>query len=187
MNHSRIATAAALLAVACAAHPLSAQRDMYGLGGASPTDTRRQFTAEAREKVGALMAEYESAWGSRDLRALMRLYGDNATLYPAEGGVLMGRDAVQGYFGRLLPTVAPLRTRIVEFKAAGDLAFATVQVSYALKEGAAEHAYTGTDVVVLRKDWAGDWAIVTHFLRNDATAVAGARPAGAATDSAGSQ
>lgn len=187
MKQTRIAAAAALLAVICAAHPLRAQRDMYGLGGATANDTRRQFTAEAREKVGALMAEYESAWGSRDLRALMRLYGDNATLYPAEGGMLMGREAVQGYFGRLLPAAEPLRTRIVEFKAAGDLAFATVQVAYTVKTGTAQRIYTGTDVVVLRRDWAGDWAIVTHFFRNDGAAMAATPPAGTAADSAGSQ
>ncbi|HEX8243232.1 MAG TPA: nuclear transport factor 2 family protein [Longimicrobium sp.] len=186
MKHSTIAAAAALLAAACAAHPLRAQRDMYGLGGATAGDSRRQFTAEAREKVGALMAEYESAWGSRDLRALMRLYGDNATVYPAEGGLLMGREAVQRYFSKLLPAAEPMRTRIVEFKAAGDLAFATVQVAYTVREGTAQRIYTGTDVVVLRKDWAGDWAIVTHFFRNDGTSVAAGPPAGTAADSAGS-
>ena len=185
MKHIRPAASAALLALALAARPSLAQRDMYGMGGASPTDTRRQFTAEAREKVGALIAEYESAWGSHDLRALTRLYGETATLYPAGGGMLTGRDAVRDFFGKLLPEVQPLRTSIVEFKAAGDLAFATLQVRYAKKEGAAERTITDTDVMVLHKDWAGDWSIVTHFLRQDESSLAtGARTA---ADSAGSQ
>ena len=185
MKHIRSAASAALLALAFAARPALAQRDMYGMGGASASDTRRQFTAEARTEVGALMAEYESAWGSHDLRALMRLYGETATLYPSGGGMLTGRDAVRGFFGKLLPEVQPLRTSIVEFKAAGDLAFATLQVRYTKKDAAGERTITGTDVMVLRKDWAGDWSIVTHFLRqDDAAMAAGGR---SAADSAGSQ
>ncbi|HSU14285.1 nuclear transport factor 2 family protein [Longimicrobium sp.] len=183
-----IAASAAVLALACAARPASAQRDLYGMGGSSAGDARRQFIAEAREKVGALLAEYESAWGSRDLRALSGLYAGNATVYPAEGGMLTGRDAVREHFARLLPNAEPLRTQIVEFKAAGDLAFATVQVSYAVKEGAADRPYLGTDVVVLRRDWAGDWTIVTQFSRQEPGAMANTPRATAATsDSAGSQ
>jgi len=184
-----IAAPAAVLIVVLAARPAAAQRDLYGMGGASATDARRQFIAEAREKVGVLLADYESAWGSRDLRALTALYAGNATVYPAEGGMLTGRDAVRDHFARVLPSVQPLRTRIVEFKAAGDLAFATVQVSYAVKDGAAERGYLGTDVVVLRRDWAGDWAILTQFSRQDPAAVAAGAPrTGTATsDSAGSQ
>ena len=183
-----IAASAAVLALVCAARPVSAQRDLYGMGGSSAGDARRQFIAEAREKVGALLADYESAWGSHDLRALTALYAGNATVYPAEGGMLTGRDAVREHFARVLPAVQPMRTQIVEFKAAGDLAFATVQVSYALKDGAAERGYAGTDVVVLRRDWAGDWAIVTQFSRQDPGPVAGAPRVPAATsDSAGSR
>jgi uncharacterized protein (TIGR02246 family) len=187
----RAAAFVAVLALACAAGPLSAQRDLYGMGGSSAGDARRQFIAEAREKVGALLADYESAWGSHDLRALTALYAGNATVYPAEGGMLTGRDAVREHFAGVLPAVQPMRTRIVEFKAAGDLAFATVQVSYAVKDGAAERGYAGTDVVVLRRDWAGDWTIVTQFSRQEpapAPAVAGAPGvAAAASDSAGSR
>lgn len=171
---SRVAVAAALLALAFAARPAAAQRDMYGMGSSSAADAHGQFVAEARQKVGALIADYESAWGSHDLRALMRLYGQNATVYPAEGGMLMGRDAVQGYFGKLLPSVQPLHTRIIEFKTAGELAFATLQVVYSVKDGGADRPVNGTEVVVLRRDWAGDWTIVTHFIREDAPAGANA-------------
>jgi uncharacterized protein (TIGR02246 family) len=183
-----IAVPAAVLLAMSAARPAAAQRDLYGMGGASAGDARRQFVTEAREKVNVLLADYESAWGSRDLRALTALYAGNATVYPAEGGMLTGRDAVRDHFARVLPNAQPMRTQIVEFKAAGDLAFATVQVSYAVKDGAAEHGYLGTDVVVLRRDWAGDWAIVTQFSRQDPAAIAGApRVTPATSDSAGSQ
>jgi uncharacterized protein (TIGR02246 family) len=184
---SRVAAAAALLAVAFAARPAAAQRDMYGMGGNSASDAHGQFVAEARQKVGALIADYESAWGSHDLRALMRLYGENAIVYPAEGGMLQGRDAVQGYFGKLLPSVQPLHTRIIEFKTAGELAFATLQVVYSVKDGSADRPVNGTEVVVFRRDWADDWTIVTHFIREDAPAGANAAATAAQPQSSNAQ
>ncbi|HEX8693273.1 MAG TPA: nuclear transport factor 2 family protein [Longimicrobium sp.] len=174
--------AASLAAAALAAHPAAAQREMYGLGG-SANDGRRQFEAEARQQVGALLADFESAWGSDDPRALTELYAGSATFYPAEGGMLTGRGSIRDYFARLLPKVEPVRTSVVEFKVSGDLAFATVQVAYKVRDAAgAERSFIGTDVFVLRKAWAAPWSIVSHYAKPESLAA----PAAAATaDTAG--
>jgi uncharacterized cupin superfamily protein len=53
-----------------------------------------------------------------------------------------------------------------------------MQVSYAVADAGSTRPVTGTDVVVLRKDWAGDWAILTHFERKDGGAAPTADSAG---------
>jgi uncharacterized protein (TIGR02246 family) len=178
------AAAAGLLLLLGHAPALSAQRDMFGMGGTSAADVRRQFEAEAREQVSALLVEYESAWGSRNVGALVRLYASNATLYPAESGVLTGRAGIQDYFRALLPTAKPLRTRIVEFRASGDLAFTAVQVSYAVGDSAAQRSVKGTDVFILRRGTTGSWSIVSHLARPEPVAAAPAadRPSAAPAD-----
>jgi len=179
-----LAVAAGLLL--CHAPALSAQRDIFGMGGSSAAEVRRQFEAEARQQVSALLVDYESAWGSRDVAALARLYAANATLYPAESPMLTGRAEIEDYFRALLPAVEPLRTRIIEFRASGDMAFTTVQVSYAVREGAAQRGVANTDVFILRRGTTGSWSIVSHLARPETVAAspAAGRPPAEPSDTA---
>jgi uncharacterized protein (TIGR02246 family) len=163
MTSIRLFSLAAVAALALAPASLAAQREMYGMSS-SGAEGRRQFEIEARQQVSGLLVEYESAWGSDDPRTLMRLYSGSAVLYPVEGGMLTGRDAIRAYYDGLLPNTAPVTTRIVEFKVSGDLAIATVQVTYLLGQGGEqEQRFVGTDVFVLKKGWVSPWSIVSHF------------------------
>jgi|GEM_PF-2268697 len=166
---------------------LSAQRDIFGMGGSSAAEMRRQFEAEARQQVSALLLDYESAWGSRDVAALARLYAANATLYPAERAMLTGRAGIADYFRALLPAAEPLRTRMIEFRASGDMAFTTVQASYTVREGTSQRSVSNTDVFILRRGTTGSWSIVSHLARPEtvaAAAPAGGRPPAEPSDSA---
>jgi uncharacterized protein (TIGR02246 family) len=180
------AATAGLLLLLGHAPALSAQRDIFGMGGSSAADVRRQFEAEARQQVSALLLDYESAWGSRDVAALSRLYAGNATLYPAASPMLTGRGVIKDYFRALLPTAEPLRTRMIEFRASGDMAFTTVQSSYAVRDGAGQRSVANTDVLILRRGAMGEWSIVSHLARPEtvAAAPAGDRPPAAPTDTA---
>jgi uncharacterized protein (TIGR02246 family) len=170
--------AAALLLLLGHAPAVAAQRDIFGMGGSSAAEVRRQFEAEARQQVNALLVDYENAWGSRDVAALARLYAANATLYPAASPMLTGRAGIKEYFRALLPAVEPLRTRMIEFRASGDMAFTTVQVSYAEKEGTAQRSVANTDVFILRRGTTGVWSIVSHLARPEAVAATPAPAAG---------
>lgn len=177
----RISAIVVISALAACARPAAAQRGMYGMGEPGAGESRSQFVSEARARVGALLADYESAWGSRDAAGVSRVYADNAVLYPAGGGMLTGRDAIRGYMVKTLPTVAPVSTRMMEFRASGDLAYATVQVTYETTEGGAAHRYVGTDALLLHHEWTGEWIIVSQLSRPEAAAAAGAdapKPAG---------
>jgi uncharacterized protein (TIGR02246 family) len=180
------AAAAGLLLFLAHAPALSAQRDIFGMGGSSAADVRRQFEAEARQQVSALLMDYESAWGSRDVAALSRLYAGNATLYPAASPMLTGRAVIKDYFRAFLPAAEPLRTRMIEFRASGDMAFTTVQASYALRDGAGQRAVANTDVLILRRGATGEWSIVSHLARPETVAASsgGDRPPAAPTDTA---
>jgi len=156
-------TLAALVSVAL---PAVAQREMYGMGGTTAEAQRRQLQAAARQQVSALLADYESAYGSRDVRALAQLYAREAVLWPGDGGEWRGRDSLAAYFARVLPTVAPMRTRIVEFRLGSELAYATLETVRPTPIGADSVQETfGTDVMLLERDPLGDWAIVWHLLR----------------------
>jgi uncharacterized protein (TIGR02246 family) len=165
---------------------LSAQRDIFGMGGSSAAEMRRQFEAEARQQVSALLLDYESAWGSRDVAALARLYAANATLYPAESAMLTGRAVIEGYFRALLPAADPLRTRMIEFRASGDLAFTTVQATYTLRDGTWQRSVSNTDVFILRRGTTGSWSIVSHLARPETMAASpgGGRPPAEPSDTA---
>ena len=178
------AAAAGLLLLLGHAPALSAQRDIFGMGGSSAADVRRQFEAEARQQVSALLLDYESAWGSRDVSALARLYANNATLYPAASQMLTGRAGIKDYFRALLPTAEPLRTRMIEFRASGDMAFTAVQVSYAVRDGTVQRSVANTDVLILRRGAIGEWSIVSHLARPETVAASsgGDRPPAAPTD-----
>jgi uncharacterized protein (TIGR02246 family) len=177
----RLLAAGGVLLALAHAPALSAQREIFGMNGTSAADVRRQFEAEARQQVSALLLEYESAWGSRNAGALAGLYASRATFYPAAGAMRTGRPAIADYFRAVLPTVEPLRTQMVEFRASGDLAYATVQVSYAAGAGAERHAVAGLDVFILRRDVLGSWSIVSHLSRVEpAATAAGDRPPSAA-------
>jgi uncharacterized protein (TIGR02246 family) len=177
---------ATLLLSAAAAQPLRAQRDLYGMGGASVSEVRRRFEAETREQVSALLVDYESAWGSRDLAALVSLYAGNATLYPASSGMVTGRAGIRDYFSRALPGLPPLRTRVMELRASGDLAFATVQMQYDSVPGGGTQPLTATDVFALRRGATGGWSILSHLSRAEpggGGARAGTPGSGSAADS----
>ncbi|HEX6750098.1 MAG TPA: nuclear transport factor 2 family protein [Longimicrobium sp.] len=150
---------------------LLAQREMYGMGGTTAEDQRRQLQAAARQQVSSLLADYESAYGSRDVRALAQLYAREAVLWPGDGGEWRGRDSLAAYFARVLPTVAPMRSRIVEFRLGSELAWATLETVRPTPIGADSVQETfGTDVMLLERDPLGDWAIVWHLLRPERVA-----------------
>jgi ketosteroid isomerase-like protein len=151
--------------------PLCAQGDVFGMGGSTPGDARRRFEVEAREQVSALLLDYESAWGSRDATGLARLYARSATLYPADAGMLTGRGAIHDYLHRTLPGAPPIETRILEFRASGDLAFTTVQVRRKGEDPG--NAGVETDVFVLRRDPVGGWTILSHLARPEPGLAAG--------------
>ena len=175
----RLLAAGGVLLALAHAPALRAQREIFGMNGTSAGDVRRQFEAEARQQVSALLLDYESAWGSRNAGALARLYASRATFYPADGPMRTGRAAVADYFRALLPAAEPLRTQMVEFRASGDMAYTTVQVGYTAGDGAARHAVAGLDVFVLRRDVLGSWSIVSHLSRVE-PATAAATPANTA-------
>ncbi|MFL5537718.1 MAG: YybH family protein [Longimicrobiaceae bacterium] len=184
---ARLLAAGGVLLTLGHAPALSAQREIFGINGSSAAEVRRQFEAEARQQVSALLVDYESAWGSRNAGALAGLYASRATFYPAEGAMRTGRSAIADYFRARLPTVETLRTQMVEFRASGDLAYTTVQVSYAAGEGAVRHAVAGIDVFVLRRDVLGGWSIVSHLSRVEpaaATAAGDRAPSAAPADTA---
>lgn len=180
------AMATGLLLLLGHAPVLAAQRDIFGMGGSSAADVRRQFEAEARQQVSALLMDYESAWGSRDVSALSRLYANNATLYPATNPMLTGRAGIVDYFRALLPAVEPLRTRMIEFRASGDMAFTAVQVSYAVRDGTTRRSVANTDVLILRRAVTGEWSILSHLARPETADASpgGGRPPAAPTDTA---
>ncbi|HEV7588901.1 MAG TPA: nuclear transport factor 2 family protein [Longimicrobium sp.] len=180
------AAAAGLLLLLGHAPALSAQRDIFGMGGSSAAEVRRQFEAEARQQVSALLLDYESAWGSRDVSALSRLYAGNATLYPAASPMLTGRAGIKDYFRALLPAVEPLRTRMIEFRASGDMAYTAVEVSYAVRDGAGRRSVANTDVLILRRGVTGEWSILSHLARPETVAASsgGDRPPAVSTDTA---
>lgn len=175
LRKKRIGRVAGLLLAAAffslaAAPRLSAQRELFGMGGSGAAEVRRQFEAEARQQVSALLLDYESAWGSRDVAALARLYAPGATLYPAGSGTLTGRDGIRDYFGALLPRVGPLRTQMMEFRVSGDLAFTTLQARYVEGDGPSGRSVAATDVMVLRRSVVGAWSIVSHLVRPEPVA-----------------
>jgi len=151
---------------------LAAQRDLFGMGGAGASETRRQFEAEARVQVSALLLDYQSAWGSRNLSALAKLYAPDATLYPARGGMLAGRDAVRDWFRGFLPKVGPLQARMIEFRVSGDLAYTTLQVRYVAHDADSARSVAATDVMVLRRSVIGAWSIVSHLSRPETATAA---------------
>ena len=170
--HRLLAASAAVLLSLSLAPRLSAQRDLFGMGSAGASEVRRQFEAEARTQVTALLLDYQSAWGSRDVAALTRLYGADAVLYPAGGGMLTSRDAVRDWFNGLLPRVETLHIRMVEFRVSGDLAFTTLQMGYVQHDGASVRSVIATDAMVLRRSVTGAWSIVSHLSRPEAVAAA---------------
>ena len=167
MNRLFVPTTAVLLSLTLAPR-LAAQRDLFGMGGSAASEVRRQFEAEARSQVSALLLDYQSAWGSRNLAALAKLYAADAALYPAAGPLVSGRDAVREWFRGFLPRAEPLQARMMEFRVSGDLAYATLQVAYVLHDGDAARPVTATDVVVLRRSVVGAWSIVSHLSRPEA-------------------
>ncbi|HKP77120.1 MAG TPA: SgcJ/EcaC family oxidoreductase [Longimicrobiaceae bacterium] len=171
MNRLFAFTAAVVLSLTLAPR-LAAQRDLFGMGGAGASEVRRQFEAEARTQVSALLVDYQSAWGSRNLASLVKLYARDATVYPAGGSMLAGRDAVRDWFRGFLPKVERLQARMMEFRVSGDLAYTTLQVSYVLHDGDTARPVAATDVVVLRRSAVGAWSIVSHLSRPEAPAAA---------------
>lgn len=166
MTSSRWLASLVLVLLMVGPRPGLAQREMYGMGGTTAEDQRRQLQAEARRQVSSLLADYESAWGSRDARALVQLYAREAVLWPGGSGPLTGRDSLARYFTRLLPTVAPMRSRILEFRLGSELAYATLETVRQTPLGADSLLETtGTDVMLLERDPLGDWAIVWHLIR----------------------
>jgi uncharacterized protein (TIGR02246 family) len=161
----RLLILSAALSAVILAQPLRAQRDMYGMGGSSASEVRRSFEAETRGQVLTLLSDYESAWGSRDLAALAGLYAANATLYPAAGGMLAGQRSIRDYFRTQLPTLLPLQTRLMEVRASGDMAVATVRVHYQVAGSGPPRSVTGTDVFVLRRSATGSWSVLSQLSR----------------------
>ena len=165
MTKTRLAAAASAAVLILAPATLAAQTDLYGIGGSS-SSARRQFETEARQQVTSVLVEYESAWGSDDPATLTRFYDARAVLHPAEGGVLTGRNAIREYFQTKLGRTAPMLTRVTNFNVSGDLAVATVQVTYLEGEGTPDaRRYVGTDVIVLKRGFTDPWIILSHFTR----------------------
>jgi ketosteroid isomerase-like protein len=156
------------LAVLLTSTPARAQRDLYGLPGSFATQ-RRVYEERAREAAGLLLAAYQRAWAMGDAGALARMYDGRGALYAADGRSFQGRREIRRYYEEAIPSAAPPRATLADFRLSGDVAVLTVQVE---RDGV-EHP--STHLLTVRRGYrTGDpWEIVSHNEGGEAAAALG--------------
>jgi ketosteroid isomerase-like protein len=159
--------------------PAAAQRRPGDVpGGAGQLGAARQeYTQAVLKEHDALMRQWMQAWAEGDSRAAARAYSAEAmVLFGPERA--QGPTAVGGWLERSVGEIAEVQTALSDFRASGNLAYATGTFQYQPRaaSGAAPQTVIGTYFAVLVEE-RGRWKYQTQVFVPDAPAGATLAPA----------
>ncbi|MFQ5679290.1 MAG: YybH family protein [Gemmatimonadota bacterium] len=135
--------------------------------GGSARDYQKRHDRRQMEFRGAVLREttdvmqrWQNAWTSDAIRAVTRLYTEDAVLVPADGSpVVRGRQEIAAYLKRVLPKLGEITTSFQDFDVGGSLAFAMGSFSYvAPGRSVGTRRLKGQFVAVFRLE-SGHWRI----------------------------
>ncbi len=102
-----------------------------------------------------VLADYESAWRSRDAAALARLFAEDGFVLPNGGPPVRGRAAIEKHY---TDHGGPLALRALAFATRGDVGY--IIGGYARQAGEPD---AGKFTLTLRKGPGGRWLIVSDM------------------------
>lgn len=136
----------------------------------------RNNSAAARAGIEATSRELTQSFMARDAKAISLLYTEDGAMMPPNDQPVLGRDAIEKYWGALLALpVQSFRVETVEVFGSGDGNEATEEARYALVGPNGETVESGKALVIWRKTDAG-WRLHRDMWSSNAPANAPAGP-----------
>jgi uncharacterized protein (TIGR02246 family) len=142
-----------------------AQGDPMEFFRAGPRQAREKYYAQVRTEINEILIRWKDACERDDAAAVAKLYAPTASIIPNDSSPRETPDAIREYFTSFLTKVSRVHVRMVGFGTSGDLAYVTDRITYQPTPGGKE--MVRTDMLVLRRDGYGAWAIETHILQEE--------------------
>jgi uncharacterized protein (TIGR02246 family) len=155
-----------LLSMLMFAAAAPAARAQYLPGGnrESPTSSLDSYLGTVRSEVEAIAARWAQAWEGGDIAALATLYARDAMLIDPNDAV-QGKRELRERLQRGLDRTSEVSLTFQDFRSSGDIAVLAGQMMYKVEQpGGGLLTQTGPFSLVLRRQWNGEWRIVSHVL-----------------------
>jgi uncharacterized protein (TIGR02246 family) len=123
---------------------------------------------EVRKTIEEKNAAFVSAYGAKDVAAIMNQYAPNATFLPQHGPAATTREEIEGFYNRSFEVFKNLNTTITSVDASGDLAYAIGSYTGVLElPGATAQPDTGKYLAVWKRQADGQWLIVADIFNTN--------------------
>ena len=149
--------------------PAVAQGNPNDFGRPGPAQEMQKYYAQVQKEVYEnVLLRWRNAASADDAAGVARLYADRASYYPPALALIQTRNAIRDYFTTFLRDIGSVDVGLVDFGISGDLAFITARVGYqTVAANGQSRPITRTDLIVVRRNFSGDWQIQTHLAREE--------------------
>lgn len=171
---SRLRVILPLLALGLLAVPeAAAQAVVPGYTPPSGRTAIRVFRSESFKEANAALSGWRVAWKSRDARATVGRYTDDATLQLPNGELLHGREQIERVLAGLLPRAGAFEMGADDFSVCETMAFMVGRFFY--EGGPGSGPVSGTHVTIFRLE-RERWKIRSQVFRPDPPGATAAAP-----------
>lgn len=148
---------------------IAAFATLLGMAGSCARPPQRDLTS-ARAAITSASGDLSKAFVTRDPKALALLYTEDAKMLPPNEGPVLGRDAIEKYWGSLL--ALPIQSLTLEtVEIYGTPEEATEEGRYTMLGPNGETVESGKTLIVWRKTDVG-WKIHRDMWSSNAPATA---------------